>query len=84
MSTYDQSHRATAMESVGWDDGKFKILGGRTEYEAVFYDCERNPSNVRLERIEVLDNMKLKIVRRYVHPDTILEFLSHDHEETLS
>lgn len=65
---------ATAWDSIGWDDGLFRIKGGRTTYEAVAYDCERNAENVRLERIEVMENMKLRIVRRYVRPDTVLEF----------
>ena len=67
---------ATAWDSIGWDDGLFRIKGGRTTYEAVVYDCERNAENVRLERIEVLGNMKLRIVRRYVRPETLLEFVS--------
>lgn len=64
----------TAWEAIGWDDGYFRIKGGRTVYEAVSYSCARNPRNVTLSRL-VWGNGSARQVNRYVDPDTVLEFL---------
>ncbi|MGE0412004.1 MAG: hypothetical protein AB7I98_03965 [Verrucomicrobiales bacterium] len=72
---------ATAWESIGWDDGKFRIKGGRAIYEAVLYNCKNAADNVKLARLEV-GNFEpdkplfssIREISRYVPPDTVLEF----------
>jgi len=65
---------ATAWQSIGWDEGKFRIRGGRVKYEAVMYNCANRGRLVKLARIDVLPEGKVKEVSRYVDPDTVLEF----------
>lgn len=64
---------ATAWESIGFDDGNFRIKGGRAIYEAVMYNCVNDAANVKLARLDTTGN-RLREVSRYVHPDTVLEF----------
>jgi len=68
---------ATAWDSIGWDDGRFRIKGGRTYYEAVIFNCGTRGDQVKLAKLEVVETgngPRLKEVRRYVDPDTILVF----------
>ncbi len=68
---------ATAWDSIGWDDGFFRIKGGRTLYEGVFYEGQHKL--VRLDRLNMdSPDGKLRVVHRYVDPDTILEFFEDD------
>lgn len=60
----------TAWDLIGWDNGLLRIRGGRAVYEAVTYIDGRRL--VRLERIAPTDG-KLRVVTRYVDPDTELE-----------
>lgn len=61
----------TAWAAIGWDDGPFRIKGGRAIYEAVSYNYNR-----RLVKLARLDTEHgIREVKRYVDPDTILEFL---------
>lgn len=66
---------ATAWDSIGWDDGPFRIKGGRAIYDGVLYNCANNAANVKLARLEPRPNQRLAEISRYVHPDTVLEFL---------
>lgn len=61
----------TAWNAIGFDDGQFRIKGGKALYQAVIYNCETGGRLVRLSR---LDN-RLHETTRYVEPDTILEFM---------
>jgi hypothetical protein len=63
----------TAWAAIGWDDGPFRIKGGRTKYEAVMYNCANNGRLVKLARLDTKHG--IREVSRYVEPDTILEFL---------
>lgn len=69
---------ATAWQSIGWDDGLFKIKGGRQLYEAVFFNCDTSGEKVILSRLKVVEKdgefAGIKEVSRYVDPDTVLEF----------
>jgi hypothetical protein len=62
---------ATAWESIGFDEGLFRIKGGRALYEAVMYNCANDGRLVKLARLE--DGPRE--VSRYVDPDTVLEFV---------
>lgn len=64
----------TAWDSIGWDDGPFRVKGGRAVYEAVMYNCANSGRLVKLARLEVV-NGGVREVSRYVEPDTLLEFL---------
>lgn len=69
---------ATAWESIGFDEGKFRIKGGRALYEAVMYNCANSAQLVKLARLDVVrvgNQNRIKEVSRYVKPDTILEFV---------
>lgn len=63
----------TAWEAIGWDDGPFRIKGGRTVYEAVMYNCENDGRLVKLARLDTKDG--IREIKRYVEPDTVLVFL---------
>lgn len=72
---------ATAWESIGFDEGKFRIKGGRALYEAVMYNCVNNARMVKLARLKICAPNHpggiptVREVSRYVEPDTILEFV---------
>ncbi len=70
---------ATAWDLIGWDNGKIRIVGGTAIYEAVMFDCSGRQQKVKLSRVEPLPNMKVREVKRYVDPDTMIEIL----EETI-
>ena len=75
MQNKKRPFEATAWESIGWDDGDFKIKGGHATYEAVCYNCETGGRMVRLERLQPTENngkQKIQRIIRYVEPDTIL------------
>lgn len=61
----------TAWEAIGTPH-LVKVYGGRTVYENVHYDDSRGGRTVRLDRIEPAGD-RLRVVNRYVHPDTVLE-----------
>lgn len=63
-----------AWDAIGWDDGNFRIKGGRTTYNAVIYNCETGGRMVKLSKL-VAGPHGLQQVNRYVDPDTQLEFL---------
>lgn len=63
----------TAWAAIGWDDGPFRIKGGRTKYEAVMYNAHNNGRLVKLARLDTKHGVRE--VSRYVEPDTVLEFL---------
>jgi hypothetical protein len=64
----------TAWNAIGWDDGKFRIKGGKTLYEAVMYNGLRNGRLVKLARLKP-QGVGFRQINRYVEPETILEFL---------
>lgn len=70
---------ATAWESIGWDEGPFRIQNGTAIYQAVIYQCgPREGQTVLLSRLgeyQGVQSVGLKQVNRRVGPDTILEFL---------
>ena len=71
---------ATAGESIGWDDGPFRIRGGRAIYAAVMYNCATRGDQVKLARLDPgrMSSRGLPALRevsRYVDMDTVLEFL---------
>ena len=74
------THTATAWESIGWDNGPFRIAGGKAIYQAVSYQCgPREGQTVLLSRLGEYVNGRavgLRQVNRRVEPDTLLEFLS--------
>lgn len=78
----DVMRTATAWDSIGFDDGRFRVRGGRTKYEAVTYNCATGGRMVKLSRLKILPRQEdrlfsgLREVVRYVEPDTVLEFLS--------
>ena len=55
---------------IGWDNGDFKIKGGRATYEAVMFNCAGRQTKVLLARLE----SDLSQTNRYVDWDTELEF----------
>lgn len=65
----------TVWDNIGWDDGPFRIKNGRVLYEAIMYNCHNGGDKVKIARLEVSPNMKIREVSRYVSPDTIVEFL---------
>jgi hypothetical protein len=71
------SSTATAWTMIGWDDGKFRVKGGRVEYETVIYSARRNPARVTLARLEP-SSVGLRQINRRVDPDTVLEFCDPD------
>lgn len=69
---------ASAWDSIGWDDGPFRVKGGRAVYEAVLYNCANGAANVKLARLETASVGGCAVIRevsRYVPPETMLEFL---------
>lgn len=69
---------ATAEESIGWDNGGFRIKGGRAIYEAVMYNCHNGGKLVKLARLDAVGEMEVREVSRYVKPETVLEFEVED------
>ena len=65
---------ATAWDAIGFDDGKFRIKGGRALYEAVMYNCHNDGRLVKLARLAVTDKGIVEVAR-YVEPETELEFV---------
>jgi hypothetical protein len=63
--------KATAWDLIGWDHGRLRIEGGRATYEAVGYDDSRGGRLVRLQRLAA-EVGGLRVVTRYVDPDTVL------------
>lgn len=66
---------ATAWASIGFDDGKFRIQGGRALYECVMYNCANDGRLVKLARLEPGKEGGIHEVSRYVDPETVLEFV---------
>lgn len=66
---------ATAWESIGWDEGLFRIKGGHAVYEVVVYNCHNEGRLVKLAKLKP-EESGIREVKRYVDPDTVLEFLS--------
>lgn len=74
-------YKLQAWYAIGFDDGKFRIAGGRAIYEAVMYESSRAGKLVKLARLEFADGAHE--VKRYVKPETWLEFLAEkDGDET--
>ncbi len=74
MTTYTpitMPRLSSAWNLIGWDDGRLRIAGGRAAYDAVSYDDSRGGKLVRLQRLDAT-NFGLRVVTRYVDPDTIL------------
>ena len=65
----------TAWDAIGWDNGPFRIKGGKAIYQAVMYNCYNGGRMVKLARLSVGKNGRIQEVSRYVEPDTLLEFL---------
>lgn len=68
-----------------WDlighEGKFRLIGGRTVYEAVlFNDATSTSGRPRLARLDVSGEWPRQI-NRYVDPDTEVEVLEDFDEE---
>ncbi len=61
----------TAWDLIG-DEGSFRILGGRTVYEAVEYVSTEE--SVKLAYLAPTDD-GIRQVSRYVHPETPIEVL---------
>lgn len=69
---------STAWDLIGFDgsDGKsVRVVGGRTLYEAVVYNDLTPGYNVRLDRLK-LGRRGMRVVNRYVDPDTLLEVVA--------
>jgi len=70
---------ATAWDSIGWDDGPFRIRGGRAIYQAVMHNVARaRTDNVKLARLGDYTGTECRGLHetvQYVDPDTVLEFL---------
>lgn len=69
---------ATAWELIGFDgaDGEsVRVAGGRALYEAVVFNDATPGEMVRLDRLEVSAG-GLRVVNRYVDPDTLLEVVA--------
>ena len=62
----------TAWSLIGWDDGEVRIQGGRAVYDAVSYWDDTPGDQVSLQRIDVAADGRLRVVRWYVDPDTLL------------
>lgn len=69
---------ATAWDLIGWDNGKIRIKNGRVLYEAVIYNSQFGGNKVKLARLEVTSDNKIKEVSRWVDPDTLIEVLAED------
>lgn len=54
--------------------GAVRIVGGRAIYESVVYCDHTHGEHVKLSRIDRGDG-DLRVISRYVDPDTILEVL---------
>ena len=65
---------ARAWWMIGWDDGKFRIVGERAMYEAVMY--KDGGDKIKLARLDTA--VGLKEVSRYVDPNTMLVFKAED------
>lgn len=65
---------ARAWDMVGWDDGPFRIQGGRAHYEAVMFNCGTRGEKVLLAKL----TDGLRQVNRYVDGETILEFFDEE------
>lgn len=81
------TREATAWESIGWDDGPFRVKGGRVYWQAVMYNCANNGRLVKLARIEQtaddsLRGFPCREFSRYVEPDTVLVFDVPEDQET--
>ena len=83
-SVWEVIKTATAWESIGWDDGPFRIKGGRAIYQAVNFQC--GPREGRTVLLSRLGNYRpewgngteargLQQHDRRVMPETVLEFL---------
>ena len=66
---------STAWDAIGWDNGPFRIKGGRAIYQAVMFNCATHGDQVKLARLEVTADRKIREVSRYVAPETMLEFI---------
>lgn len=79
MSLWKVKHTAIAHDSIGWDNGPFRIKGGSAIYQAVMYQCgPKQGKTVLLARLGNYQGTKavgLEQHNRRVLPDTILEFL---------
>lgn len=64
--------RKTAWEMIGWDNGLFRIVGGRATYEAVMYNCATGGRLVKLAKLVPVKG-GIREVSRYVEPETMLE-----------
>jgi len=72
-------HKA-AWDMVGWDDGEFRIKGGRAKYQAVMFDCSTQGNKVMVARIEC-GHEGIRQISRYIDGETMLEFSSSDYAE---
>lgn len=64
-----------AWAAIGWDDGKIRIKGGRTTYEAIFAAWNKRGEGVcRLAKLVPAGDWVRQVVR-YVDADTEIEFL---------
>lgn len=71
------TREAKAWDCIGYD-GTFRIKGGRACYDAISYNCSRNPSTVLLSRLGNYHGTTSRGIRQYnrrVGLDTMLEFL---------
>ena len=70
---------ARAWDVIGWDNGPFRIKGGKAVYQAVSHNCATaRSSKVKLARLGDYDGTEcrgLREVSQSVGPDTVLEFL---------
>lgn len=65
---------AKAWDCIGFDEGKFRVVGGCVFWEAVMYnDATARSNNVKLARLKYGRELN-----RYVAPDTLLEFFEVD------
>ena len=68
----------TAEQCIGWDDGKFRVKGGRVDWQAVLYNCANGGRLVRIARLAPIrnadGNSRVREFYRYVEPETILVF----------
>lgn len=69
-----------AWDEIGWDDGPFRIKGGRAIYQSVIHQCGPREGNTvllaRLGNYTGTECRGLEQHNRRVHPDTVLEFLT--------
>lgn len=70
---------ASAWNSIGFDEGAFRIKGGTALYQNVHYNAYRNGRQVVLRRLgNFVDGgwRGLRQTNRYVDPETVLEFMA--------